>query len=109
MKHQHVQLLRRVAEEANVAAGQLDEAVEIYEEGEDSFSFRSWDPNDEDGLEYSVIAKVRPIEYLTPDNAIQPMLAVSVDDESEVVIGANGGVLFAIMYVGTGPIRYTPV
>jgi len=104
MKHKHVQLLRRVAEEANVSAGQLDEAVEIYEEGDDSFSFRSWDTDEPDeGLEYSTTATVRIVEYLSTDDAVVTMLAVSVIGEPEVVIEARGSVLFAIMHCGTMP------
>jgi len=104
MRHQHVQLLRRIAEEASVSAGQFDEAVEIYEEGDDSFLFRSWltDESD-DGLESSTTATVRIVEYLSTDSVVVTMLSVSVAGEPEVVIEANGSVLFAIMYCGTSP------
>lgn len=104
MKHQHVQLLRRVAEEANVSAGQLDEAVEIYEEGDDSFSFRSWCTDEpDDGLESSTTAVVRVVEYLSTSSEVTKMLSVSVAGEPEVVIQARGSVLFAIMHCGTMP------
>ena len=104
MNHKHVQLLRRIAVEANMSAGQLDEAVEIYEEGDEFFSFRSWDTDESDeGLEFSMTATVRVVEYLTPANVVQSMLAVSVGGEPEVVICARGSVLFAIMHCGTLP------